>query len=348
MKVRTWVLLAVVVLLWCAPRAIGAAELMIVQRTTSEGFAGIGMSFEGDDTTYYTADMCSKWNKIHYHGGIAGGLMPDVNNTTITRLDKEVIWTLKPKDKEYTEQPLLEQKKQMEKARKDLKEKQDEKDDNIEYSFRVDVKRDGQKKNIAGLDCEHAIILWYIDMKNKKENKTTTMEFDIDGWWSKELPGQDIMMAYYKNWAKKMGIDAPNSMDAMAGMLAAYKVDMTKVAEKMKDLGSPVEATYVMYTMDEETWAKQKVQIEQQNKEKAEAQAKKDKEEESSSSSGGFGGLFGGITKSITKSVTPKSESKPTPTERPSAMKFTVSTLVQKIVDAAPGRYDIPAGYEKD
>lgn len=344
--IRSSLAVGLAMLLVLSFATIASADLMVIQKIVNGGVSGMGAS-ETEDTTYTCPTMQAHWTKTKFTGGVLGALTSDQISKTIIRLDKDVEWTLKPEKKEYTERSLADMRDQMKKSKDEMKEKMKEKDDEVEITVRFDIERPGTKKTINGYTCENAIMHMYMDSKNKKTGETSTSEMEMNGWWTKDIPGTEVQQEFGLNYAKKLGLDAPGSMDAAAAMMAQFKIDPEKMKEKMKDLGTfPMEMVYTYYLMDKATWEKQHPAGDA-SKQQVKEEPKKEEEEESGG--GGFGGMFGNLIK---KAVKPKAEDKPkadqNPNERPTMMRFTTTTLGIKVIPSSSAHYDIPAGYEKD
>jgi hypothetical protein len=275
--------------------------------------------------------------------------------TSITRLDKELIWTLDSDKKSYTELTFEQMKKMMEsmgslggvlnQAKADSLRKAMEK-----LSATVEVNKTGEKKTISGLECERVILTLRSEIKDTIRAVTDTTWVKNDLWMvpidksPSELRNFDLKMA------EKMGFAEGG---AMAGLLNQYADAMKKLQDKIKELkGYPLASTFSIVMT---THAEQKAKAETQVKDTTQQQTAQEEETPITEQKGvksALGGLFNKKSKEeAKKKEEEKQKEKPEQAQAQQGPKTVVemTTETQKIetsgIDASV--FEIPAGYKK-
>jgi hypothetical protein len=267
--------------------------------------------------------------------------------SSISRLDKDVMWQVNHKDKSYTEMTFAEMRAMMDSLKTmmtggDSPAKTEIDTSEVSYAPpKFEVQQTGVKETIAGYPCEQSILTMTVEGTNKKTGEKFQMLTTMDMMLSKDVPGREEYEQFGRKMAEKMGFEMDaSSAQSMMSAMGAYGIDPKKLAEeaaKMK--GFPM---------------RQIVRFEGQGKQfasseaapKSESQEKESAEEEKSGSSDiaskALGGLFGKKKNDKKKAEEGKAA------EKPDNAIFKMTTEVTEIsTSAIPAtRFEIPSGYK--
>ena len=141
------------------------------------------------ETTYQT---------VYFGDGMMKSVDKETGEITIIRMDKDVIWHINLKDSTYMEMKLSEIKKMLGKAKKALKEMGEEmptiaeEEPTKKIESKYEVKATGEKKEIAGYNCQKFIVI------------TTSEQTEV--WITKDI---DITryLASFKDFYKDLGLE---------------------------------------------------------------------------------------------------------------------------------------------
>jgi len=362
---RTIALAAVIALI--AAASIATADVTVKQKTVTSGLAGFGNG-STVSTLVIAGDRSRSDEESTYSGrfkALAGGGKPRKSGV-ITRLDQELIWTLDDEKKQYVEMTFAEMRQMMEqgKAEMEAEDAEQQKPQDADMEFKVDVKHTGKKETVNGFPAEQVIITLTGASTDQQTGNQGSMTMTLDQWMSEAVPGTAEVQAYYRQFAEKLGIDP--QMRSMGGMaMAMYGNAIRKLADEMKDLkGYPVRSTMTI-----ETGAKlspeQQAEMEKAKAEQAKAQAEESKKQEaaedaeataeagSSVKQGKLGSALGGMLgRKLGKAAGKKAEEKAGAAAGPSGPgsgpAFTATTEVLSVTSgAASVGFDVPAGYKK-
>jgi hypothetical protein len=331
------------------------SDVTVQRLVKSGGFGGFG-AFETQEKLMISGDKeCTK-GTTKFSGKFSSLMNKSAKEaTSITRLDKELIWTLDPDKKTYTELTFEQMRKMMEsmgslgglltQAKADSLRKAMEK-----LSSTVEVNKTGEKKTMSGLECERVILTMRSEIKDTIGNVTDTTWVKNDLWMapidkvSSELRNFDLKMA------EKLGFAEGGPM---AGLLNQYADAMKKLQEKLKELnGYPLASTFSIVMT---THGEQKAKAETQVKDTTEQQMAQE-EETPITEQKGVKSALGGLFKKKAKEETKKKEEQKQKEEQEKAVAqqgpktvVEVTTETQSIstsgVDAS--LFEIPAGYKK-
>jgi hypothetical protein len=374
---REWFPALAVALTLAAPVS---ADVVLKQKTVSEGLGGFGNSTV-EKTMIVAGDKSRSEEMSTYTGsfkGLAGG---PKNSVSITRLDKELIWSLEPEKKQYSELTFEQMRAKVEKGAAEMKKANGGSGDQ-DMTFTVDVKRTGARQTIHGFACEQVVITCAGKATKPVEGQPAEIRMVFDQWLSTQVPGTEEMKAYHTRFAEKMGLGAEASgISPMAQQM--YGKGMKEMMAKLKDVkGYPVKSTFTIEspTTPEQQQAMAQAQqaqvqaadamaqaeverakAEEQRAEQEKAEDAKDAEElgkdvaSGGSASGKLGGFFAKkLGKSAAKKADKKAEEKSkemasVPSGTAGGPLFKVVTEVVEVsASAAPaGSFDVPAGYKK-
>ena len=305
-----------------------SASVKIVHRSQTSGLTGVG-DFDTKSTEHYNGTMRRTESVTNVSGGVVGFFSKkDQTETSITRLDKGVIWTLKPDDKEYKEQSLDEIAKQM----RSMREESDapRKNEDVHYRYDVKVETPADRLTIAGYDARHTRILVTVIEENTKEKTSKESSYlTYDLWLADGGKGvQQEVLAFSKAYMDRIGITGDVSSNPMvAKSMAQFGGMMTEATAKLKGMdGLPVKTIMLIETPGG-----------------TDQSASSHEDQGPPTSIGGMlGGMFGGGSKE--KEAPPKEG---TPGRRV-AMKITDEVLEVATAPLAADLFEIPAGWSKD
>ncbi len=327
--------------------AVAQADITIKSTVTSKGIVGLTnmegnteqMISGGKSKTFSTMKLTNKVMKF------MGAGKPQ-ESASIIRLDKELIWELKPKDKEYTEMTFAQMKADMEKAlaesQKD-KTKYQKEHPNDSVSIRTEFKVDktGKTQTIAGQNTSETILTMLVYAKNAESGEQGTMKLTMDLWLAKDIPGAEDFKAFHEEAASKLGFTG-RGQQSMDGMLTAFGVDPRELYRHTKDLeGMPLMSVVSLGAIPDSTQTAKKGEVKEE---------KKDTEAEQSDegSKGGvtkkLGGLFG--KKKESKSEEPAKDSKEQQAGPVYLMQFTTTVTEISKASIPASEFDVPADYK--
>lgn len=342
------------------------ADVTIQEKTVSSGLGGFG---NGTTTTtrVIATDKGREDEQFTYTGRLKTFAGKPRSTSTITRLDRELIWELDHAKKQYGEMTFAEMREAMAKAAADAKAEMAKAEpakarDDVQMEYKVDVKRTGKRDKVNGFDAEEWLITLTATPKDKSNPENAgAFVMKLDGWYSTTVPGQAEQAAYYKRWAEKMGIEP--QVRTMASALMAQHGDAVKqIAAKMKDLkGVAVRSTFTM-ELDDGLTPAQKAELEKARADEAKSRAENAKKQDAkddvdakleaggSLAKGNVSGALGGfLSRKLNKAAEKKVEKSMTPEPgAASGPMFTVTTDVLSVTTGSAGAsFEIPAGYKK-
>jgi hypothetical protein len=170
--------------------------------------------------------------------------------TEIVELDAETITNIDNKDHTYTVMTFEQMKQQIEAARKELEKKSAEhatgtskpSDQNVDMSFKVNVRQTGAKKELSGVDTSEAILSMQMIATDQTSGQSGAMAITNDMWMAAEIPGYAELRDFEMRFAAKMGTvlggGLSPSLMAMNPGVGQGMADMVKEMSKLK--GVPV------------------------------------------------------------------------------------------------------------
>ena len=354
-----------------APAMSARADVTIQEKTVTSGLGGFG-SGTSERTLVVAGDKSRTDESYTYTGRFKtlAGSKPSAT-ASIVRLDKELVWSLEPDKKQYSEMTFAEMREAMNKgmadAQTEMKKSENHKAQNVEMDFKVDVQRTGKRDVINGFKAENVILTLTATPKDKTSGEQGAgYKMTMDQWISTDTQGQSEMLAYHKKFAEKLGMD-PQMQQMARGIMSQYGDGVKQLAEKMKDLkGYPVRSTMTM-GMDMGLTPQQQAQMAtaKSDAKKSEAEAKQqrataEKREDvevtvdaaSSASHGNLkGGLGGFLSHKLSRVMEKKAEnSMKSDSDEGGEAGFTfkaTTDVVKMSTGPAAVSFDVPSDYKK-
>ena len=315
------------------------------------GFSGNG-AYEGTTVTRIQGDKQAETSSIKFTGAVLSWAAGKSETTTITRIDKGVIWTLDAKKKTYVESPLagfdLDEMEGVQGA--DASEEIDEGEEPRVKVTRSEfqVKKTGAKQTINGFACEEYLMTWLVELQDLETKEKTVNTMNTNLWTTPETPAikklQAEQKAFSKAYMKKLGINiSPDEMQqfgmgAFAMASGASDEELAKGFEKFKKEMAKVKGYPIRTVVDWST----------EGGGPAAPEAGEEPED-----SGGFSiptskdDLLGGLGSMVSGAVSKKvADSTKPDADEPF---FSSTTEVKAIsTDTVPaGVFDIPSGYKR-
>ena len=322
------------------------ADVKLKHKTKNSGFAGIGAS-EGEGITLLAADKMKSTTTTRFTGGVVGffaGKGPRTQ-TTITRLDKELIWEIDEKEKEYKEVTFAQKRAQIEEAKAKMKgaEKPDEeKEPETKINLKWDVQKTGEKKTINGLAAEHVIVALTVESESLKTHAKQDVGYlTMDQWLT---PGYENvrseMEAFHLKMAKAIGLT-----DGFGGVLAALMAQYGDYLKQLREKAMEIEGFPVLSTVT--------VEVPGGGREDQEEVKEDEEEKPRVDLPGGLGSLFGKKKEKGKEDEERKEKIEEVKKEevgkpgRSSVFSMTteVTEVSQSSVSAA--EFELPVGYDK-
>jgi hypothetical protein len=193
---------------------------------------------------YYTSDRSAQTSTTQWTRGMMKTMTKGkpVESTTITRLDKELVWTVDPKEKKYSEQTFADFRKQLEEGRAAMKdeEEQEAPDTTAEdlYQWTVEDKSDTSAKTINGWSCRNVHV---VATGVNKENAEDKVWLTLDTWNSPDVPGAEEIRAFNERYMKALGFDVQAFASGLSQAAFLYQNQMAALVEAgQKAPGEPV------------------------------------------------------------------------------------------------------------
>jgi hypothetical protein len=184
---------------------VGVAQADVTRKIkTTTRFMG---ESEGSSVSYYTADRSADESATRWISGLmktmTGG--KETQSCTITRLDKELIWTLNPEDKTYTEMTFAQFRDKIKKGLAEMEESKEQRD-TTEVSedmdvWSVEVQSDPTPKTINGWTCKNVKM---VAIGTHKENPQDKVWITFDQWNCPDVQGIQEVRDFQKRYLKAL------------------------------------------------------------------------------------------------------------------------------------------------
>ncbi len=326
---------------------------VIERHVTNNGIKGY-FPFETNDQNYVRANMRREDRAFKGTGTFSGFLIGSSSGSTITRLDRKLVWLLDNKKEEYTECPLkgcAEKTRPVQKMDRAQPQQQPEAPHEKGCTVRLassnfTVTPTGQKASINGFDTEQYQAVWTVVLRDK-EGRTTTSKVAMDLWATpltqNMRDAMDMEAAYARAYAGAMPDAARMQLvpDEAAKLMASYLAKSLSPADQaaflaaarqmQKIKGYPI-STKLSWNMDGNACAR---------KEPA-------KTTDSGSSGGSVpttrGGLVSGLTGMLVdkkaKEVAEQSANEP-------ILQFIVEVRQLRVEPRHDSTFEVPWGYKR-
>ena len=218
------------------------ADAVIERYSRSDGFAGMG-AFETTSLQTTSTAAQRDESKMKFTGGFLSAIQKMAgfgDSVRITRLDREVVWTLDPEKKTYTEAPLTargERERPGPTQPRPQKEKA-EPSDVVITKNEFKVEKTGAQKVINGFPCEEYLMTWLVETRNTKTQETGKSLMTDHVWTTPESAeiraAQAEEQAYAQAYMKKLGFQMSpgEARQFLAGLSGVAEEDQRQALAK--------------------------------------------------------------------------------------------------------------------
>jgi len=304
----------------------------------SGGFRGNG-AYEGTTVMKIKGEKLSEAMSVKFNDAVLTWAAGGTDQTTITRVDKGVVWVVEQKKRLYTEMPIgrlkpedLSRQKEVAKAEKSGMKV-------VKSEFKV--KKTGMRETINSFSCEEYRMTWLLELEDSRTKARTKNIMTTEIWTTPETGTikkiRADQAAFAKAYMKRAGMDMSHDemrrygMDVLSMASGASVKDMEKEftvfrKELSKIKGYPIR-TVISWMMGGDA-----------------AQAQKNKgssgDDEALALAGGLGGMISGLVGQKVKESVSADQNSP----------FFSSTVEVRSLsaDALPASvFEIPEGFDK-
>jgi hypothetical protein len=335
----------------------GHADVTIKQNVRLEGVGAMKlMNMTTQSTTYLSKDSSRTESNTRMDSGLMRMFAGSGAYTQIVRLDLGTIYQLNPKKKRFKEISLAARREEMEKSMAQMRKAEASRqrtasgidESQCEWSEpRTQVVKSRDPFDIAGFSARRLTATASQSCTDKR-NPTRACEFRLvlDQWRTTNFPGAAEVLAYYRGYARKMGLDLTSSSvfaQRAESMFGQYPAMWRKVAAEMNDVkGYPVKASFSLEIGGPQCGSA--------------AEATQTEQSPSTSASigrtlaGGVGAAIGGLFGH--KKPKPEAEPSQTATTGSDDGFATLLTISSEVTSAKQGpvnaeMYEVPAGFKK-
>ncbi|MEW6186762.1 MAG: hypothetical protein AB1585_13590 [Thermodesulfobacteriota bacterium] len=319
-------------------------DVMIESSFKTGGIKGMGEA-EGMSVQRYQGQK--KWDSqtTRFTGAFLSRMVGETGTTTITRVDKGLIWTLDSKGRTYQESPLTPPKGRSE--AREGKDSRESKPTARVTKSEFTVKKTGATETINGFACEEYLIAWLLEIEDLETKAKSQSTMTTRLWTTPETAlmrkVKEEEGAFNKALARKLGSElSPEEankmgMAVLGGMLNTSPEEMQKgmirVKEEMSKIkGYPIR-TVILWNVEGE-------------KKGGSNEQEKSTSTRSSERSEGPAGFLGGLMGRMTQKKGEEKSNSPEGKESP----FFSSTLEVKSLSAdpiPPATFEVLEGYKK-
>jgi hypothetical protein len=222
------------------------ADLILKSRLQSSGLAGLG-AFKMESLSHQNDVNRDDQNTTHFTGAllkwVSGKKGMDTRN--IVRLDKEVIWDIKAKDKEYTELTFEEQHRLLQQGLTSMQPEGASSGQNGGAPIRsageptVEVQETGKTFKVSGFEGKGVLATVTMPYYDSTENRLDTLVVRYDGYLCHDAALSREMNTFNQAYADKLKI----SMASLRGLDILFRYlekPMAKLGEKLGKDGVPL------------------------------------------------------------------------------------------------------------
>lgn len=227
------------------------ADVTIKQTVSSKGLGGFLNSDMTVETMISGDKQCENSEVMMNNKLMAmfGAGDEPIQTSTITRLDKDLVWDVMHAQQTYSEDKLSLKKARMEQYKDMFGDEEMESEetgmgtgsDNIEWGDPTfTVENTGKTETIAGFKCAQSIVTMEVEGIQKDTGETVKLHLIMDLFTAKDVPGLDEMMAFSKKEAAALGEEGPEDISPAYGMMemlnefGVESEDLVQEAEKIE------------------------------------------------------------------------------------------------------------------
>ncbi len=238
-----------------------AADVTVQQSTRLEGGGIMSMmNMSMDSTTSISGDKSRSDSSMQMESQFIRMFAGGGDSTDIIRLDREIVYHLDPKKRRYSEMSLAEQRAQVEQSMEQMREAQESQqqggsgvdESQCEWSDpETSVERTGQRATVAGYQAEQLRIVAAQSCRDRQNpEQVCQFELTLDQWLSPDVPGGEEMVAFFKRYSEKLGLEvsgSPGFAQRAQSMFGSYQGLWSELVAEMEAIqGYPVRSSFAL------------------------------------------------------------------------------------------------------
>jgi len=345
---------------------IASADVTMQNTIAVEGVGAMAFgNMSGTTKTIISGDKSRTDNDIQMKSRLVRMLAHSALGPTaeIVRLDQDKIYHLNINKKEYTESSFEQLRARLQQLSDKMNESSEEakrQPSAIDESkcewlpAKVDVKRTGEKQQIAGYDAERLTITASQPCKDKQTGSICEVALGLDEWLASGFAESGEVQRFHKAYAQKMGLGEGSAQDVTKraqAMFSRYKGIWTELASKMQGVkGYPVKSSFTLALGGE--------QCQNANAKQAQSNGGGDSDSQSTNPAalaGAVAGKLGSLFHKKSDSDSGSSAAAPAPAATPAPVPpgdvalMTISSQLVSVSSTAASAdaFEVPADYKK-
>jgi hypothetical protein len=188
-------------------------DAVIERYSRSDGVAGLG-GFESTTVETISASAQREEARFKFTGSVLGAIQKMAgfgDQVRITRLDRDLVWTLDPEKRTYTEEPLTPrgERQRMLPGQRPPRERAEPSDLAVTRN-EFKVEKTGAQKAINGFPCEEYLMTWLVETRDQKTGETGKSLMTNRLWTTPETAEiravQAEEQAYAQAYLTKLGL----------------------------------------------------------------------------------------------------------------------------------------------
>ena len=151
---------------------------------------------------------------VHY---LKGNRMATVSksSTSVWDLDAGTVTSINTDKKTYSVMTFEQMRQMMEESMKKMQEAMGNKKNDVDLTWKVDVKDAGEDKSVAGFSAHHFILTMTGEATDPSNGANAGTKMVMDNWLAKSVPGIKEYHEFYKRMAEKMKMDIASGLNPM-------------------------------------------------------------------------------------------------------------------------------------
>jgi hypothetical protein len=204
-----------------------AADALVERVSRSDGIGGVG-GFEITGAVVTSGAAQRDESRLRFRGGFLSAIQKMAgagDGVTITRLDRDLVWTLDPEKKTYTETALTARGEQERRApTSGPPARKAEPAEVVVTRNELKVEATGARQAFHGFPCEEYRVTWLLETRNRRTGETAKSTMRNRLWTTPETPViravQAEEQAYARAYLAKLRLTAPPAEVRNAGLAA--------------------------------------------------------------------------------------------------------------------------------
>jgi len=232
----------------CLAGSVISASMVHADLTMKETTVIKGLPMVGDVTAHSTVMVSGDRQRSETTTEMSGRLARMMagggqESVEIVRLDRELTWSLNPSEKTYTEMTFQQIRDLMQGMDAEMEDELDEFDDEAGgVDLKIDVRKTGEKRKIAGYDTEEVVVTVEGEAEDEDTGEMVRSRWIMTMWMAKDAQGLSEIEEFNRAMTGKMGFPADGA-DQFASLLSSYAGGLKAMTGAMEDIeGIPLES----------------------------------------------------------------------------------------------------------